>query len=308
MAIYRNVQMSFWTDSKVMDDFTPEDKLFFLYLMTNPRTSLCGCYECSKKQMSRDTGYSEETISNIIYRMDKVHGVAMYDEATREILVVNWDKYNWTDSMKVLDGAFKGATKIKSKEFKLFVLKKLEQKGYPVPEEVFAEIGYTYPMDKTVTFPFTFTDNINNIQSLEVINNTSNATAKVPQKKPTDEELYGELFTKFYTVYPKHKDKQDAKRAFFRVMKSGKVEFDDIMTALEKQCKTWGWQKDNGQFVPYPATWLNKEKWADEIDPSEFNAPTSRTDYPKPKLKSHQLSEEMSHEYDLKELARRAKE
>lgn len=161
MATYRNVQMSFWTDSKITDDFTPEDKLFFLYVMTNPRTSLCGCYECSKKQMSRDIGYSEETISNIIYRMDVIHKVAKYDDETREILILNWDKYNWTESSKVLDGAFKGAVKIKSKEFRYFVLNKLEQRGYPVPHELFEEIGYAYPMDKTVAFPFTVTDNVN---------------------------------------------------------------------------------------------------------------------------------------------------
>ena len=34
MAIYRNVQTSFWTDPKVADDFTPEDKFFYLYLFT----------------------------------------------------------------------------------------------------------------------------------------------------------------------------------------------------------------------------------------------------------------------------------
>ena len=45
MAIYRNVSMSFWTDSKVADDFTAEDRYFYLYLFTNPHTNLCGCYE-----------------------------------------------------------------------------------------------------------------------------------------------------------------------------------------------------------------------------------------------------------------------
>ena len=40
MAIYRNVQLSFWTDNKVEDDFTPEDKYFYLYLLTNPQTGL----------------------------------------------------------------------------------------------------------------------------------------------------------------------------------------------------------------------------------------------------------------------------
>ena len=33
MAIYRNVSMNFWTDSKVDDEFTPEEKYFMLYLL-----------------------------------------------------------------------------------------------------------------------------------------------------------------------------------------------------------------------------------------------------------------------------------
>ena len=47
MAIYRNVQTSFWTDVKIADDFNPEDRYFYLYLFTNPHTNLCGCYEVS---------------------------------------------------------------------------------------------------------------------------------------------------------------------------------------------------------------------------------------------------------------------
>mgnify|MGYP006969283853 CR=1 FL=1 len=45
MANYRNISMDFWQDSKVVDDFTPEDRYMYLYCMTNPHTNLCGCYE-----------------------------------------------------------------------------------------------------------------------------------------------------------------------------------------------------------------------------------------------------------------------
>ena len=55
MAIYRSIQMSFWTDSKVVDEFTPEDRYFYLYLFTNPHTNLAGCYELSLKQASVET-------------------------------------------------------------------------------------------------------------------------------------------------------------------------------------------------------------------------------------------------------------
>ena len=56
MAIYRNVHMSFWTDPKVEDDFTADDRYFFLYLMTNTHTNLCGCYELSISQIDREMG------------------------------------------------------------------------------------------------------------------------------------------------------------------------------------------------------------------------------------------------------------
>ena len=62
MASYRSVYTTFWTDTKVSDDFTPEDKYFMLYCLTNNYTNLCGCYEISIKQMAIDTGYNEETI------------------------------------------------------------------------------------------------------------------------------------------------------------------------------------------------------------------------------------------------------
>ena len=79
MAKYRNVYMSFWTDTKVIDEFTPEDKFFYLYLMTNPHTSLCGCYEISLSQMSAEMGYTKDSISKLINRFMMVHDIIRYD-------------------------------------------------------------------------------------------------------------------------------------------------------------------------------------------------------------------------------------
>ena len=62
MASYRNISMDFWTDSKVVDDFTPEDRYIYLYCMTNPHTNLCGCYEVSIKQIANETGYNNDSV------------------------------------------------------------------------------------------------------------------------------------------------------------------------------------------------------------------------------------------------------
>ena len=84
-----------------MDDFTPEDKYIYLYCMTNPHTNLCGCYEVSIKQIANETGYNEDTIKRLLMRMDREHNVIRYSSITKELLVLNWFRYNWSTSEKL---------------------------------------------------------------------------------------------------------------------------------------------------------------------------------------------------------------
>lgn len=121
MAIYRNVQLSFWTDNKVEDEFTPEDKYFYLYLLTNPQTNICGCYEVSYSQMTNQTGYNKDTINRLLDRFEKIHGVIRYCRETKEILILNWYRYNWSKSEKTLVGVENVAKHIKCAEFKDYV-------------------------------------------------------------------------------------------------------------------------------------------------------------------------------------------
>lgn len=100
MAKYRSIQTSFWSDSKIVDDFTPEDRYFYLYLLTNEKSNQLGCYEISKNQMCRDTGYNLETIEKLLHRFEDIHDVISYDNDTKEIFIKNWYKYNWLNSWK----------------------------------------------------------------------------------------------------------------------------------------------------------------------------------------------------------------
>ena len=98
MAKYRSIQTSFWSDSKIVDDFTPEDRYFYLYLLTNEKSNQLGCYEISKNQMCRDTGYNLESIERLLKRFEEIHNVIVYDSKTKEIFIRNWHKYNWLNS------------------------------------------------------------------------------------------------------------------------------------------------------------------------------------------------------------------
>ena len=157
MATYRTVSMSFWTDSKVDDDFTPEDKYFYLYLLTNPHTNICGCYEISMRQMERETGYNADTIKRLLNRMEKVHNVIRFHEPTKEVLILNWSKYNWSASDKLRKAVAEVAEHIKFEEFKKIVLALVTNKlkvneiysiQYTVTDTVSdVSIGYEYPID-----------------------------------------------------------------------------------------------------------------------------------------------------------------
>src|SRR5690625_3261882 len=96
MAKFRMVYTEFWNDPKTIEEMTPEDKYFFLYLLTNPNTKQIGIYQITKKQMAFDMGYSMETINSLLDRFLNHHDLAKYNEDTREIAIRNWGKYNLT--------------------------------------------------------------------------------------------------------------------------------------------------------------------------------------------------------------------
>ena len=131
MAIYRNISVNFWTDAKIDDEFTPEDKYFYLYLLTNPHTNITGCFEIGMKQMARETGYNEETIKRLIKRMEETHNVIRYDKRTKEIFIINWCKYNWSKSEKLATAVLKVADHIKSKQFKEHIVNLIKNKVSP---------------------------------------------------------------------------------------------------------------------------------------------------------------------------------
>ena len=236
MATYRTIYLSFWTDAKVDDDFTPEDKYFFLYLLTNPHTNICGCYEVTPKQMARETGYNEDSVKRLLDRMEKVHGVIKYDSETKEVLIPNWGKYNWHNSPKTMAGAEKVAQHIKSEAFKQSVVDTLS-------------IGYGYPMDISVS----------------VLNNTtpiSSSNSSISDKHE-DKVVVEDYFDTFWREYPRKTGKGMARKSFAKALT--KTSFQNIMDALTRVKESEQWQKDGGQFIPYPATWLNQERWDDEV-------------------------------------------
>lgn len=93
MGIKRIVDTAFWTDGKV-DDFSPEDKYFMLYLLTNPFSTQLGIYEISIKQVAFQMGYSTDAVKVLIERFENKYGIILFSQHTNEIAIKNFLRHS----------------------------------------------------------------------------------------------------------------------------------------------------------------------------------------------------------------------
>ena len=100
-------------------------------------------------------------------------------------------------------------------------------------------------------------------------NNNIYAQNGVQPKNLAQDETIAERFERFYNAYPKKKSKGRALN-WFKTHKPESSLVDTMIENLEKQKLTIDWQKQNGRYIPYPATCLNSRGWENEIDPQEL--------------------------------------
>ena len=70
-------------------------------------------------------------------------------------------------------------------------------------------------------------------------------------------------FENFWEIYPKHQDKKKAKQKFLKLCKDEK-KYQEIMQGLRNVLPVWA--KKDTKYIPMPTTWLNGERWNDEVD------------------------------------------
>lgn len=114
MAIFRKIHVQFWSDVFIQS-LTPEQKFFFLYLLTNERTKQCGVYEITTRQISYDTGYNVETVNKLISFFEDASKI-LFSRETNEVGIKNWNKYNGSKSPDVKSLVNKEIRSIKNKK------------------------------------------------------------------------------------------------------------------------------------------------------------------------------------------------
>lgn len=74
------------------------------------------------------------------------------------------------------------------------------------------------------------------------------------------------LFEEFWKKYPRKVAKKKALKAWDKINPDRKL-LDKMLSSIEIAKKSRAWIEG---FIPHPATYLNGERWEDEIDESEI--------------------------------------
>lgn len=109
--------------------------------------------------------------------------------------------------------------------------------------------------------------NINRNKDIDIDNKeieSEEEKKKKKEEKKSQTDIYIERFERFWRVYPKKIGKGDARKAFVKHQPSEKLT-ETMIKAIETAKKSVQWTKDGGKYIPNPSTWLNQERWEDEL-------------------------------------------
>lgn len=102
---------------------------------------------------------------------------------------------------------------------------------------------------------------------------------KEPKTLCASEVELAEAFEVFWKLYPNKKSKKDARKAWEKLKPSAELRHT-LMTALGNHRISRDWTKDDGQYVPMASTWLNGERWTDELVPASAAKPSAFNNLP----------------------------
>jgi phage replication O-like protein O len=104
---------------------------------------------------------------------------------------------------------------------------------------------------------------------IQVLKHTHTGTSNIPIEVHTKETIQKKLLQKrvsefeiFWINYPKKRNKGQAEKAFKKVTEP----IESLILVINEAKKTEAWRKEGGQFIPYPASWLNARGWEDEVE------------------------------------------
>ncbi len=225
MGIKRIVDTEFWTDNGV-DEFSPEDKYFMLYLLTNPFTKQLGIYKISVKQAAFQLGYSVETVNVLLERFENKYKMIVYSKETGEVAILNFLRHSVMKGGKPVEDCIRqDMAKVKNKKLIDLVFSRLY--GRDDLNKTIKEIVGEYVNKNDI-----HNDNDNDNDNDRTGNDTSTYRPTTVDYEEIVSYLNEKLGTKYKATTAKTKSVINGRFAEgFTV--------EDFKTVIDKKCAEW---------------------------------------------------------------------
>lgn len=263
MEVFTKVERGYWQDEFILE-LTPEQKFFYLYLMSNSKVNTLGAYVFPMTMSALELGYNRETVKKLLDHFVEA-GKIMYDETTNEVFLLNWPKRNWNKRTATLRALKKDVDALKSPVLREKISAMLS-----------AFCGGEDAIDDTEEQKGTNGNNEEqkgtNGNNVDILDGRKENREKRIENREKEKEDAGTVFDAaaafeiFYKAYPNKKNVKTA-RTRWEKMKVTPELFREIMEGLERAKNSQEWGKDGGAYIPHPATWLNGEGWKNEYKP-----------------------------------------
>lgn len=258
MEVFTRVERGYWQDEFILE-LTPEQKFFYLYLMSNSKVNTLGAYVFPLTMSTVELGYNKETVLKLLDHFAQV-GKIIWDETTKEVFLLNWPKRNWNKKTATLRALKKDFGALKS----------------PVLRETVALLFNDFYSEKAQEQSGTIGNNEEqkgtNGNNEDILDGRKENREKRIENREKEKEDAGTVFDAaaafeiFYQAYPNKKNVKTA-RTRWEKMKVTPELYREIMEGLERAKNSQEWTKDDSRYIPYPATWLNGEGWKNEYKP-----------------------------------------
>lgn len=256
MSKHRIVKSEFWVDD-YFEDSPVKEKLFFLYLLTNPETNILGIYKTTIKRMSFETGLSKSDIELLINKFsksDKVHFVESH------ILMVNHHKHQMPN------------TTMKKGIIKLIMQLPFEVTGFILSKKsnIYNRLSIGYGVAMHSSHKDKDKD-INKSKDKDIPLN--------PDGKPPKVVKYSEHFERYWGIFPPNPlhGKGDKGKAYIEFLKIPKEDHKNLGIGTRNFAKTNGGSYKCARF-------LKEEIWRVHI--KKVEQPESKTSFKKTETKS----------------------
>ena len=263
MAISRVVSTDFWNDSKVLDEFSAEDRYFMLYLLTNPRTTQLGIYELSLSKASNELGYSIDVIKVLLDRFETKYNLIKYNRTTGEVAIKNFLRHSIIKGGKpVMDCLLKEEKKVKDKSLLQYIFNNLSNYEDSLNITV-KEFMSSIQMNND-------NDNDNERIVPRIVDESSNSDFSFNAEKAWNDT---------FSIYPKKGGFATAKMAWMNKLLSVVPENQyDVAVLIAKAVKAYLTDYENSnpndtnhQYIPKFDKWLTEDcdYWISQVEKGE---------------------------------------